>query len=196
MWFRTMGIGWLATAAVCVFPLAAAGQEESPPEQSGFVGGLEPAADSVVAVRNDAHQPGDEIVTLRYFRIRPGSFDSFVEASREGVWPYFEKLGARVIGMWQVVGRDGPPDGEPSPEREYDEVYLATRYASVDHWRSTRETVRHGGNGPDWDGCLRALELRRGLTLSTHLTFLRGEMAPGGPYFMPGLGESYRLVEE
>lgn len=23
--------------------------------------------------------------------------------SIEGVWPYFEKLGSRVIGMWEVI---------------------------------------------------------------------------------------------
>jgi hypothetical protein len=75
-------------------------------------------------------------------------------------------------------------------------VYLATRYASVEHWDATREPQRLGGNGPDWEACRRALEVRRGLTLETRLTFLEGAMASNGPYFQPALPESYRRVEE
>jgi len=161
-----------------------------------FGGGLEEPDQGVVAVRNDVHHPGEEIVTLRYFRIEKGSFDRFVQASREGVWPYFEKLGARVIGMWKVVGSEGPPVPGAAEEKAFDEVYLATRYASLEHWQATRATVRHGGNGPDWDACRAALELRRELTLESHVIFLQGERSGNGPYFMPGLGEQFRLVEE
>ena len=50
-------------------------------------------------MRNDVAQAGEEIITLRYFRIKKGTFDQFLKASVEGVWPYFEKLGSRVIGM-------------------------------------------------------------------------------------------------
>jgi hypothetical protein len=32
---------------------------------------------------------------------------------------------------------------------------------------------------------------RTALTISTNVSFLKGSMAPGGPYFMPGLDESY-----
>src|SRR5271155_1544904 len=45
-------------------------------------------------VRNEAARPSDEIVTLRYFKIKKGSFDQFLKASVEGVWPYFEKIGS------------------------------------------------------------------------------------------------------
>ena len=48
-------------------------------------------ADEVVPVRNDVAQAGQEIVTLRYWRIRKGAFEGFHEASVDGVWPYFEK---------------------------------------------------------------------------------------------------------
>ena len=64
-------------------------------------------------------------------------------------------------------------------------------YASVEHWQATRETVRHGGNGPDWEKCKAALDLRQSPTISSNIVFLRGQMATGGPYFMPGLDENY-----
>lgn len=155
-------------------------------QQTSFAGGLE-EPQSGVAVRNDVHQGGREIVTLRYWRIQKGSADRFIEASLDGVWPYFEKIGARVIGMWRVIGRNGPPGQGDSEEPDYDEIYLATRYASVEHWRATRRAVEMGGDGPDWEKCQTALALRRSLTLETHVQFLEGTMAPNGPYFMPGM---------
>jgi hypothetical protein len=179
-------------------PAAPAAPAASPAATAGFAGGLrEVDEDGPLAVRHDVHQAGSEVVTLRWFKIRDGSFDEFLRASIDGVWPYYEKLGARVIGMWRVTGRDGPPasaggdDGEPA----FDEVYLATRYASVAHWEATREPQRLGGNGPDWEACEKALAVRRGLTLETHLVFLEGAMASNGPYFQPALPERYRLIE-
>ena len=128
-------------------------------------------------------QPGEEIVTLRYFKIKKGSFDEFLRVSVEGVWPYFEKLGSRVIGMWKVITPAGV-DGAPSAEnKDFDEVYLSTRYASLEHWKASREGVLHGGNGPDWVKCKGALDRRAALTISTNVIFLKGRMAPGGPYY-------------
>jgi hypothetical protein len=171
---------------------SAAGAGEPKPTREPFTGGLaEVASEAPQPVRNAEHQPGREVVTLRYFQIKAGTFPEFLAASRDGVWPYFEKIGARVIGMWRVI----PPPGAEPEAREYDEVYLATRYASAGHWAATRDTVAHGGNGPDWEACRRALELRDSLTLATNVVFLDGEMAPGGPYFMPGLSEKYERVE-
>ncbi|MEW6212486.1 MAG: hypothetical protein AB1631_29440 [Acidobacteriota bacterium] len=167
--------------------LPAQAQQDRP-----FRGGLNPVKDqdSPRPVRNDVAQAGEEIVALRYFRIKKGTFDQFLKASVEGVWPYFEKLGSRVIGRWQVIAPAGVA-GPPAESKEYDEVYLATRYASIEHWKASRDTVRHGGNGPDWMKCKAALDLRQSLTISSHVIFLKGHMAPGGPYFMPGLNETY-----
>jgi hypothetical protein len=53
-------------------------------------------------VRNDVAQGGEEVITIRYFRIKKGTFEQFLKASQEDVWPYFDKIGARVIGMWKV----------------------------------------------------------------------------------------------
>ena len=166
--------------------------EDAKPASEPFAGGLAEVAEGAPRpVRNAEHQPGREVVTLRYFKIESGKFPEFLAASRDGVWPYFEKIGARVIGMWRVI----PPPAARPEARDYDEVYLATRYASVEHWAATRDTVAHGGNGPDWDACKRALDYRESVTLESHVTFLEGELAPGGPYFMPGLPEKYERVE-
>ena len=176
----------IASANVCVAQTPAS-QQDRP-----FRGGLNPVTDQETPrpVRNDVAQPGEEIVTLRYFRIKKGTFDQFLKASKDGVWPYFEKLGSRVIGMWQVIAPSGV-EGVTPLSKDYDEVYLSTRYASIEHWKASRETVRHGGNGPDWVRCKAALDLRQSLTLSSNVIFLKGSMAPGGPYFMPGLDETY-----
>jgi hypothetical protein len=174
-------------------PDSAQSQERPQSQQQPFRGGLNPVrdADRPHPVRNDVAQPGEEIVTLRYFKIKKGSFDEFLKVSVEGVWPYFEKLGSRVIGMWKVITPAGV-DGAPQTEnKDFDEVYLSTRYASVEHWKASRDGVLHGGNGPDWLKCKAALDRRTALTISSNVIFLKGSMAPGGPYFMPGLNENY-----
>lgn len=157
--------------------------------QRNFVGGLsdnDSAQSEARPVRNDVPQPADEVLTLRYFKIKKGTFPEFLKASQEGVWPYFEKIGSRVVGMWQVIHPDLSTDPDTA---DYDEVYLLTRYASVEHWAATRDPVALGGNGPDWDACRSALELRRSLTLETRLQFLKGSTWQNPPAFMPGLNQ-------
>lgn len=146
-------------------------------------------------VRNAAADPaligGDGIVTLRYWKIQKGKFPEFLAASQQGVWPYFEKIGARVLGMWQIV----PAPGEEAASPDYDEVYLATRYASVEHWAATRNAASLGGDGPDYKALQDALAVRRALTIETKLTFLNGATGPMGPYFLPGTMESFQAAE-
>jgi len=165
------------------------------PEPEPFVGGLEEdraqAEAAPIPVRNDVARAGEPIVTKRYFKIKKGSFPEFLEASQQGVWPFFEKIGSRVIGMWQVIhpaeaGKAAPPDAA-----DYDEVYLMTQYASVAHWKASRKMAEMGGNGPDWTKAREALALRASLTLATRLEFLRGSTWHNPPYYMPGLGERY-----
>jgi hypothetical protein len=140
-------------------------------------------------VRNDVAQSGEGIITIRYFRIKKGTFDRFVEARRD-VEPYFEKIGARSIGVWKVIQVEGV-EGQAKPNNDYDEVYMATRYASIDHSKATRDPISLGGNGPDWEKCKRGLALLQGLTVSTNVIFLKGAMAANQPLFMPGLNEAY-----
>ncbi len=179
----------LGSSSLCT---AQMGRGQGTAQDRPFRGGLNQVKDPDTPrpVRNDVAQPGEGIVTLRYFRIKKGTFEQFLKASVEGVWPYFEKLGARVIGMWQLITPAGV-EGAPQASKDYDEVYLATRYAGIEHWKASRDAVQHGGNGPDWIKCKAALELRQSLTIFSHVIFLKGSMAPGGPYFMPGLNETY-----
>jgi NIPSNAP len=138
-------------------------------------------------VRNLAAQPGEEIVTVRYWKIRKGSFPQFLAASQTGIWPFFEKIGARIVGMWQVV--PGPNEREASPD--YDEAYLMTRYASLDHWAASRDAAAMGGDGPDYAALQEALRIRQSLTIETKVTFLKGATGPLGPVYMPGTGEKF-----
>jgi hypothetical protein len=154
-----------------------------------------------VAVRNERAQSGTPITTMRHWRVRKGSFPQFLKVSQEGVWPYFEKIGARVVGMWQVmnVTLDDQAGGLENSGYQvmrdngkgYDEVVLVTRYASLDHWQATRNAVSLGGNGPDYDALIEALAVRRELTIETSLTFLQGFNGPNDPYYLPGTDEQF-----
>lgn len=186
-----------ALAAIIASACAAA-----PAQSQSQVGATPPASQSVGGdtarpepVRNQAAAVdeigADGIVTLRYWKIRKGSFPEFLAASQNGVWPYFEKIGSRVIGMWQVL----PTPGEAEASADYDEVYLATRYASVEHWAATRDAVSLGGDGPDYQALQDALAIRRDLTIETRLTFLSGATGPMAPYFLPGTMETFEAVE-
>ncbi|MEK6301761.1 MAG: hypothetical protein AABO41_13705 [Acidobacteriota bacterium] len=191
---RTIAISFVLTCG-CGLALGQQNPQQQPQDKP-FRGGINQVKDPdrPRPVRNDVAQPGEEIVTLRYFKIKKGSFDEFLRVSVEGVWPYFEKLGSRVIGMWKVItpeGIVGADGAAPRASKDFDEVYLSTRYASLEHWKASRDGVLHGGNGPDWVKCKAALDRRNALTVETHVIFLKGSMAPGGPYFMPGLDESY-----
>jgi len=179
--------------AVVFFALAACTtlQTPAPPPSNSPNAMNRDAAATRGPVRNLASQPGEEIVTIRYFKIRKGSFPQFLEASQTGVWPFFEKIGARILGMWQVIpAPDGPPDSSNSSP-DYDEVYLSTRYASLEHWAATRDAAALGGDGPDYAALQAALAVRRSLTIETRVTFLKGATGPLGPVFMPGTGEKF-----
>jgi len=160
-------------------------------ERKNSAGGVQEATTSVpIPVRNNTAIYDTPIVTKRYFKIKKGTFPEVLKASQEGVWPFFEKIGSRVIGMWLVTHPDGV-DSEQSPD--YDEVYLMTQYASLDHWRATREMATIGGNGPDFDKCMEGIRYRRSLTIKSSLQFLQGSTWTNPPYFMPGLKEEYAI---
>ena len=158
--------------------------DEAKPQSARFAGAIvenrKTTASEPRPVRNGAARTGREIVALRYWKIKKGKYEEFYKASKEGVWPYFEKIGARIIGQWKVVHpEEAPGSGEDSPD--YDEVYMVTRYASIEHWSATRDMAKLGGNGPDWEKCREALAFRGTLTMGSYVTVLEGTMAPSGP---------------
>jgi hypothetical protein len=156
-----------------------------------------------IAVRNQVAQRESPVTTLRHWKISKGSFDRFLKVSQAGIWPYFEKIGARVVGMWVVL--DVVPTEKAGDmgsaykvltlnDKDYDEVYLLTRYASLDHWQATRNPTLMGGNGPDFDSLVEALKIRGELTIDSDVTFLQGFHGPNSPYFLPGSGETFQLI--
>jgi hypothetical protein len=174
--------------------------------------GQRPAATApVIPVRaGSGQQPGQEIVELRYQRIRRGSFDQFLQATSAAIWPWQQKLGARPIGQWKVVYPSDPGDGSTrnsqgrsalqfftTPSTEYDEVVTLTRFASAGHREAIGtpdRAVFEGGNGPDFAAWSQALTLQQSLTLSTKTEIMQGFMYDSPPAYLPALPERYERV--
>lgn len=152
------------------------------------------ATDEVIAVRTDVAQPGQEILELRYQRIAKGSFDRLLTSTRDSVWPWEEKLGARPMGQWKVIHPDAPSRTAENPA--YDEAVTITRYASYAHWQAMQPDVAvfMGGNGPDYVAWSQALNAQKAFVRETTGEFMQGYMYNSPPIFMPGLAERYRLV--
>ena len=123
-------------------------------------------------------------IALRYFRIKKGSFPTFLKASEEGVWPFFEKIGARPLGMWRVIDPGDVVGAHPTVSSDYDEVWLATGYASIEHWRATRDMGSLGGTGEDYRRAMEALRVRQDLTLETNVRFMEGTTWTHPPLFV------------
>ncbi|MGH2607558.1 MAG: NIPSNAP family protein [Tepidiformaceae bacterium] len=66
-------------------------------------------------------------VVERSFTIERGSVREFERLSREGIWPYMEARGCKILGLFTIA------HGGPS-----DEVVLLTAYDSLAHWEATR----------------------------------------------------------
>ncbi len=150
------------------------------------------AANRVQPVRNDVEQSGDGFLVLRHQKLKKGGHQAFYESSRDGVWPWFERIGTRIIGQWQIVY----PEGN-APDQDYDEGFRLACYKSEEHWKQTRAgaNIGLGGDGPNSEKNSKALaERNKFLIGSDGPYFLRGHMTPGGPYHMPGLDEQYEQV--
>lgn len=161
-------------------------RQGAPSELEGLHVSDEPVAkwfETPIAVRNRQPVIGEEITVLRTFRIRKGTYPEFYRRSEQDIWPYFEKVGARVVGMWQV--KFGVLDSGEEPD--YDEAVLMTRYASIDHWKATRSAIELGGNGPDAEAMVAANAYREGVTIETTFKVLEGKPADNGPYYMPSV---------
>ena len=156
--------------------------------------GQEPT-DAPQPTRNGVVQaldPSDEVLMLRHQRLQKGAHELFYRASLFGVWPWFERLGARMTGQWQVVY----PEGGGSPD--FDEGYRLARYASFEHWRHTRGALSAalGGNGPNRERSNQALRTRGEYGLgSAGGYFLQGVTATTRPVFLPALDGAYERIE-
>lgn len=68
------------------------------------------------------------VVVQRSFIIERGSLREFERLSREGIWPYMEARGCKIVGFFTNL------HGGAS-----NEVILNTAYASMAHWEATRD---------------------------------------------------------
>ena len=98
------------------------------------------------------------VVVQRSVIIRRGSFVEFEQLSREGIWPYMEARGCKIVGFFTNM------HGGAS-----NEVVLNTAYASMSHWESTRDdaplpTEADAATRTLHGAYLEALRARRALT--------------------------------
>ncbi len=158
------------------------------------------AQDEPFPVRNDvARSDQQEIIMMRHAYLDPGSYDYWYEQSMTGVWPWFERLGARILGDFEIIY---PLEEDATPNQ--DEALRFVRYASYEHWQATRGNAAAGdtggslvlaGNGGLSDASTRGLQNRRQVSQGSRGgVFLQGYMAVTRPIFMPGLAEEYTLV--
>lgn len=149
---------------------------------------------SELPVRLDIARPREEIVELRYRRIKKGSFGRLADITRSSLWPWEEKLGARPIGQWLVIYPAAP--SRTAESADYDEVISLTRYAGEDHRAAMAadRAVELGGNGPDWHAWNAALRTVEGLTLCTSIELIQGYLHDSPPTYLPALPERYRRL--
>ena len=183
-------LGMLATS-----PPGRAEQPASPARATQPARAAQPTARSSgpVPVRNDVPKPGRELLVLRHNELQHGAHEAFYRFSRDLYWPYFERLGARVVGQWKVT------EPASSATDAHDHVYRLVRYASFEHWQKTRgiQAATLAGNGPAADNGTRGVQDCGTVELGSRgAYFLEGEMAPDGPHpDMPGLAEVVRAGE-
>ncbi len=144
-------------------------------------------------VRNEVNREGTEVLVFRHQRLRKGGHDAYFRLSRDGVWPWFEKIGSRVVGQWMVIHPDGSPQ-----DRDFDHGYRLARYASYEHWKATRKGhLLLGGDGPDYRRNRESLQARTHYSEgSDGAHFLEGVTASTRPYFLPAVEETYEPTED
>ncbi len=145
-------------------------------------------------VRNDVNWPAPEIVVLDRWRVDKTSADELIRSGTESIWPYLEKVGARIVGQWKAVY---PAESGFAESDDYDEVFLMVRYAGFEHWKAARpdQIAAMGGDGPDYEAFRNALAHLEQVTRGRSVTFLQGYMYNSPPKFLPGLREAYRPAE-
>lgn len=111
----------------------------------------------------------DGVYSLRSWKVRKGSFDEMLRVHEAYIMPFYERLGVRYLGFWvEIPGPDQPVD--PA----YDNVYMLTRYDSVEHWQQTRAPWAWGESDEDFLRMALAIAKRRSYAIDEHHQFLRG----------------------
>jgi hypothetical protein len=186
---RRTALQMAATAALILGFASATAYGQDRPLQSNTTNSPAQSA-APTPVRNDVAKQDREILVLRNHRLRAGGHEQFYQASRDDVWPYFERMGARVVGQWKIFQTDAvAPQG-------VEDVYRLVRYTGIEHWQATRYQRSTAGDGPAFEKDQKGRKERAGIEVgSKGAFFLQGETAPGGPYYMPTLREKYELLQ-
>jgi len=153
-----------------------------------------------VPVRNDVPRVGQqEVIMMRHAYLEEGQYDYWKQESVNGVWPWFGRLGARMIGDFEVIY---PLSDDETPGQ--DEALRFARYASYEHWQATRRITANNptggaivlaGGGGLSDGSGAGLRNRGTVAQgSKEAVFLQGYMAETRPIFMPGTGETFETT--
>lgn len=161
------------------------------------IASISASAQQTLAVRNDVPRLGQqEVIMMRHAYLEKGQYDYWYEQSSTKVWPWFERLGARIIGDFQITY---PFTDNPNPEQ--DEALRFARYASYEHWQATRTTTSIGdtggsdvlaGRGGLSELATTGIQNRRQVSQgSKEAIFLQGYMAETRPIYMPGTRETF-----
>jgi hypothetical protein len=137
--------------------------------------------DLPMPVSHKSASPNDEILILRYRKIKKNAFQELYEIEKGDVWPYLEKIGGRPVGQWKIIYL---PNGTPIESPDHDEDYSLIRYASLDHYKAVNEDPRAlGGDGPDYQLQQKAKSLINELTLNRSYRVLKGPLFSSPPVY-------------
>ncbi|MHB8575738.1 MAG: NIPSNAP family protein [Dehalococcoidia bacterium] len=112
----------------------------------------------------NAPEAAPGIYTLRSFSVHPRDDAAFVRLTESVIWPWFETMGTRHLGVWRTSVAEDP------------RIYMLSRYDDLAHWEATRAA------GPEpadsalrgrWQAAREALRDRAQLTQGSGMRVLR-----------------------
>jgi hypothetical protein len=106
------------------------------------------------------HQSG--VYAHRWFWVQPQDWPEFQRLSEEGIWPYFEADGCRIVGLWRSI-----EPGQPA------KALLLTYYPTVAHWERTRLQSPDAPPGADERLYRRAQDAGRARSALTERSIVR-----------------------
>jgi hypothetical protein len=112
----------------------------------------------------DAPESEPGIYTLRTFRVRPRDDAEFVRLTEVAIWPWFETMGTRHLGVWRATVSEDP------------QLYMLSRYRDLEHWEATRAAGPEPAEaelGTRWQAAREALAARAQLTEHSGMRVLR-----------------------
>jgi hypothetical protein len=111
----------------------------------------------------DATPPRERgVYAHRWFWVQPQDWPEFQRLSEDGIWPYFESDGCRIVGLWRSM-----EPGQPA------RALLLTYYPTVAHWERTRLQSPEAPPGADEKLYRRAQDAGRARNALTERSIVR-----------------------